>query len=89
MKIDSSTRKEVHSNSLCIEESSSSMPIYELIRIAVEVNEDPGAEEIEEVIFPIDSTSIDPLVDSGNEGNESNDDMNIEVEISTRGTNDL
>ena len=84
IKFDNGTVKEVYSNSLCIEESSSGIPIEKSIPMAVKVTEDPNVEEMEDITFPIDSAGIDDLIDSGN---EDNDDMNKEVEINIREIN--
>ena len=78
IKFDNSTIKKVHSNSLHIEESSSSIPIKESILIAVEVTEDFDMEEMEDITFPIDSARINDLIDSSN---KDNDDMNKKIEI--------
>jgi len=71
IKFDDSTTKEAHSNSLQIEDSSSGIPLSEVIATVVEatddngtqqaskVNTNPDIEETKDFTFLIDSTSID------------------------------
>jgi hypothetical protein len=90
IKFDDSTTKEVHSNSLQIEDSSSGIPLSEVIATVVEatddngtqqaskVNTNPDIEETKDFTFLIDSTSIDDIIDNTNKEDDS---INNEVEI--------
>jgi len=90
VKFDNGVIKEVTSNSLCIEEADSGIPVEEaapsleaVSKESVENNDSnfsPDSEESDDILFPMDSAGIDTFSDSDN---ESNDNSNDEIEINT------